>query len=332
MPSAVIDGIATHYEIVSSGPPLLMYAPGGFNAVVETWSTLGIYGKIKLLDHLPAHFTCILFDRRECGRSGGRVERVTWEHYVAQGKGPLDHLRISRTHLIGGCMGCAPVGAFAAAYPETVASVILYWPVGGAKYRISSHHRFAEHIGFVRDKGLDGVVVLVAAEGKAFGADPRAGPWASVIKHDPSFAAAYATQASERYVAICQGMRDALSDRDTAPGATPEALMRVDIRAFIVPGHDAAHATSAARYLEECLPQSRYWDVAVEAQTEDPANARFARFPGKRQLMKAVETAACPVHAAISTGRRGRGARSTRPPARAGSIRARPGERWSARG
>jgi hypothetical protein len=35
MSTAVIDGIATRYEIVGSGPPLLMYAPGGFNAVVE---------------------------------------------------------------------------------------------------------------------------------------------------------------------------------------------------------------------------------------------------------------------------------------------------------
>jgi hypothetical protein len=66
MPTAVIDGISTRYEIVGSEPPLLMYASGGFNAVVEAWSTLGIYQKLKLLDHLPAHFTCILFDRREC--------------------------------------------------------------------------------------------------------------------------------------------------------------------------------------------------------------------------------------------------------------------------
>ena len=85
MPTTLIDGIATRYEVVGSGPPLLMYAPGGFNAVVEAWSTLGVYQKIKLLDHLPAHFTCILFDRRECGQSGGRIEPITWSHYVAQG-------------------------------------------------------------------------------------------------------------------------------------------------------------------------------------------------------------------------------------------------------
>ena len=117
MVSAVIDGITTRYETLGSGPPLLMYAPGGFNATVEAWSTLGSYAKIKLLDHLPKRFTCILFDRRECGQSGGRVERVTWQHFVAQGKGLLDHLGITRAHLMGGCMGCPPITAFAVAHP-----------------------------------------------------------------------------------------------------------------------------------------------------------------------------------------------------------------------
>ena len=278
MSTVVIDGIATRYEIVGSGPPLLMYAPGGFNAVVEAWSTLGVYQKIKLLDHLPAHFTCILFDRRECGQSGGRVEPISWAHYVAQGKGLLEHLAIARAHLLGGCMGCAPVAAFAVAHPDMVASLVLYWPVGGAKYRISSHQRFADHIAFVRENGLDQVVALVRAEGKPFGADPRGGPWAAVIKRDADFAAAYARQDRQRYIATCASMRDALFDRDTAPGAAPEQLMRVAIPAFIVPGHDAAHATSAARYLEECLPQSNYWDAAVEAQTEAATNPRLLEF------------------------------------------------------
>jgi hypothetical protein len=119
------------------------------------------------------------------------------------------------------------------------------------------------------------VVTLVRAEGKPFGADPRGGPWASVIKNDAAFATAYARQDLQRYIAICGAMRDVLFDRDTAPGAEPEQLMRVAIPAFVVPGHDAAHATSAARYLEECLPQSRYWDVA---ETEDATNPHVLEF------------------------------------------------------
>ena len=278
MPTAVIDGIATRYEVLGSGPPLLMYAPGGFNAVVEAWSTLGVYARIKLLDHLPRHFRCIVFDRRECGQSGGRVERVTWAHYVAQGKGLLDHLGIARAHLMGGCMGCAPVAAFAVAHPQMISSLIFYWPVGGAKYRISSHQRFAEHLGFVQHHGLDGVVALIGNEGKPFGADPRGGPWASVIKRDAAFAAAYAEQDPGQYKLICAGMCRALFDRDTAPGAEPEDLMRLGLPALVVPGHDAAHATSAARYLEECVPGAQYWDVPVEQQTEPATNARVMEF------------------------------------------------------
>jgi hypothetical protein len=113
MARAIIGGIATRYEVAGSGPPILMYAPGGFNAVVESWSTLGIYAKTKI--------------------------------------------------------------------------------------------------------------------------EPPA---------------------------LCRASR-----------FRREAL--------VVPGHDAAHATSAARYLEECLPRSDYWDVAVAQQTEDNVPGRIVDFLGK---------------------------------------------------
>ena len=281
MATAIIDGISTRYELVGSGPPILMYAPGGFDATAEKWSALSIYAKIKLLDHLPKQYTCILFDRRECGQSGGRVERMTWAHYVAQGKGLLDHLKIDRAHIMGGCLGCCPVLAFGVAHPEATLSMLLYWPVGGAKYRIASHQRFAEHLAFVQQHGLDAVVALNGKDGKPFGADPRGGPWASVIKHDRAFAEAYAKQNVDQYKLIVAGMARSLFDRDTAPGAEPEDLLRLDIPAFIVPGRDAAHATSAARYLEECLPRADYWDVPVAGQTEDTVPERVMEFLGK---------------------------------------------------
>jgi hypothetical protein len=86
MPNAIIDGITTRYEVIGSGPPLLMYAPAGFDASLDKWTTQGVYVKIKLLDHLPKKYTCILFDRRECGQSGGRVERVTWARFRRAGQ------------------------------------------------------------------------------------------------------------------------------------------------------------------------------------------------------------------------------------------------------
>jgi pimeloyl-ACP methyl ester carboxylesterase len=278
MPFAIIDGINTRYETIGSGPPLLMFSPGGFDATLEKWSSLGIYAKTKPLDHLTKKYTCIIFDRRECGQSGGRVERVTWADYVAQAKGLLDHLNIKQAHLMGGCMGCSPVAAFGVAYPEATLSMVLYWPVGGAKYRLSGHQRFAEHLAFVHQHGLEAVVALVAKDGKAFGADPRGGPWASVLRHDPVFAEAYAKQNVDKYKLIVAGMVRTLLDRDTAPGAEPEDLLRLDIPALVVPGRDASHATSAARYLEECLPRSQYWDMAVDSQTEESTAKRLLEF------------------------------------------------------
>ena len=274
----VIDGITTRYEVLGSGPPLLMYAPGGFDATVEKWTTLGVYARIKPLDHLSRKYTCIVFDRRECGQSGGRVERVTWGHYVAQGKGLLDHLNIKRAHLMGGCMGCSPVVAFGVAYPEAVLSMVLYWPVGGAKYRINGQQRFAQHVAFVQQHGLAEVISLATRSGKSFGEDPRGGPWASVIRRDRAFAESYARQDVDQYKPIVEAMGRALLDRDTAPGAEPEDLLRLEIPALVIPGRDPSHATSAARYLEECLPRSEYWDVPPAGQTEETAPARVLQF------------------------------------------------------
>src|SRR3989442_8834768 len=217
MPIAVIDGITTRYEVVGSGAPLLMYSPAGFDATLDKWKTQGVYARIKLLDHLPRRYTCIVFDRRETGQSGGRVERITWAHYVVQGKGLLEHLKFKRAHLMGGCMGCCPVFAFGVAHPEMVMSMILYWPVGGAKYRIGTHKRFADHLAYVEQHGLAGVVSLVMQEGKPFNAEPRGGTLGSVIRNDRAFAEAYAKMEAAKYKKLGADMWRTLLDRDTGP-------------------------------------------------------------------------------------------------------------------
>ena len=177
-------------------------------------------------------------------------------------------------------MGCCPVAAMAVGAPERVTSMILWWPVGGAKYRISSHQRMAQHLAYVEQKGMQGVVDLVKETGKQFNADPRGGPWASVLIHDATFAANYAKLDGERYRALAAGMFRTLFDRDTAPGAEPEDMLQCDIPALVVPGHDANHATSAARFLEECLPKSEYWDMMVAGQTRQASEKIVLDFLG----------------------------------------------------
>ena len=278
MPTAICDGIPTQYEIAGSGSPLLLFSPGGFNATIENWRTFGIYSRLNLLDHLTQRYTCITFDKRESGRSGGRVEQISWADYAAQGRSLLDELAIERAHVMGGCIGCSIAATLAVESPERVASLVLYSPAGGPRYRMTQHARFEDHAAFVDAEGLQRVVDLAASDDKTFAEDPRLGPWVSVIRSDSAFARDYAALEGASYAELVRGMARTLFDRDTVPGPEPERLLELEIPALVVPGQDAAHATSAARYLEECLAQSEYWDAPVAEQTAETAPARVLAF------------------------------------------------------
>jgi pimeloyl-ACP methyl ester carboxylesterase len=278
VPTAVADGIQTRYEVTGDGPPLLMFSPGGFDSTLESWRTVGIYKRLSLMDHLSQRYSCITFDRRESGRSGGRLERISWADYVRQGIGLLDALGIESAHLMGGCVGCSAVAAIGVAHPQRVRSMVLYSPAGGVKYRMKQHQRFEQHLAFVDEQGLAAVVALARESGSTFTKDPRVGPWNSVLRTDDDFAAAYAGSDAGRYRTTVAGLVRLLFDRDTVPGPEPEDLLTCDLPALIVPGQDDSHAPSAARYLQECLPNSQYWDVPVAEQTEQNAPARITEF------------------------------------------------------
>ena len=278
MPTAVVDGIETSYEISGSGPALLMFSPGGFNATMDNWTTHGIYRRTRILEQLRERFTCITFDKRESGGSGGRVERITWRQYADQGKGLLDHLGLDRAALMGGCVGCSIAAAFAVAYPESVAGLVLYSPAGGALYRMRQHARMAQHAAYVDEHGLGAVVELAQGTTAGFSDDARVGPWAPVLRSDEKFSVAYAALDRGRYQTVLTGLGRTLFDRDTVPGAEPEDLLVLDVPTLVVPGQDSSHATSAARYLEECIPGAQYWDVPVAEQTEATAPTRVMDF------------------------------------------------------
>lgn len=278
MPTAVCDGIETRYEVGGDGPPLLLFSPGGFDATIENWDSFSIYARLRLLEHLRPRFTCIAFDKRESGGSGGRVEELTWERYAAQGLALLDHLGVERAHALGGCIGCSIAVTLAVAHPERVERLVLYSPAGGPRYRMRQHGRFAGHLAFVREQGLAAVVELAQRSDQTFAGDPRLGPWVSVVRRDRAFAVAYAALDPAGYAALVEETARTLFDRDTVPGPEPERLLALEIPALVVPGHDPSHATSAARYLEECLPLSQYWDVPPEEQTAETAPPRILAF------------------------------------------------------
>ncbi len=277
MPTAVIDGIEIHYETYGSGTPLLMFAPGGFDSTIEKWRVASAWTGIDALAKLASEHRVIAYDRRESGQSGGRVERLTWIAYASEGKQLLDHLRIDSAFVMGGCMGCSVALSFGVNFPETTRGMILHWPVGGYRWKSASRARFANHLDFVRENGLRGVVDR-AAKGTTFWTDPASGPWASVIARDIAFAEQFAAGDPERYAGIIATSGPGLFDRDTATGAEPEELMGIKAPALVIPGDDPSHATSGAHYLRECLPQPEFWNVMPPDQTTGNVCERTLEF------------------------------------------------------
>jgi pimeloyl-ACP methyl ester carboxylesterase len=278
MPFANCDGIETHYDVLGVGPPLLMFSPGGFNATIENWSTFGIYKRLDLLDHLTERFTCIVFDKRESGQSGGLVELIEWHDYALQGLALLSELGIERAHVMGGCIGCSIALSFAQCYPEATDKLVLYSPAGGPRYRLTQEARFRDHLVFLDDAGLAGLVELVRSTQETFAQDPRLGPWVSVIRRDDEFADDLASMSVENYRRAVEQTAQALFDRDTVPGHSPRALMELPNPVLIAPGNDASHALSAAHYLRECLPNAELWEALPEQQTAETAPAKILAF------------------------------------------------------
>jgi hypothetical protein len=54
--------------------------------------------------------------------------------------------------------------------------------------------------------------------------------------------------------------------------------MNLKIPSLIIPGSDGFHSTSAARYMQECLLGSDYWDIAASDQTQDNTPAKVIAF------------------------------------------------------
>src|SRR5262249_16937272 len=104
---------------------------------------------------------------------------------------------------------------------------------------------------------------------RTFAQDPRLGPWASVVTADLDV---------DEYLAIVADTAHSLFDRDTAPGPAPERLLELEVPALVVPGHDPSHATSPARYPDECLVGSEYGEVPAEVQTAQTAPPRLLHF------------------------------------------------------
>ena len=272
------DGIRTHYRIEGSGPALLMFSPGGFDATFAKWSGLGLYQRIGIMDYLTAHFTCIEFDLRECGQSGGRLEVLSWSAMARQGAALATALGFEQVHVMGGCLGCAPAAQFALDYPARTRSTNLIWPVGGARYRMRNVGRFSEHLNWVAAQGIEALIARALDADVGFAKDALLGPWGGSLRIDADLRDALAEIDAPRYQALVSGSLNALFMADSAAGPAPEALMQMRGPRLVIPGDDESHARSAGHFVAECLPGCTLISDAVADQTRERIFHVFDQF------------------------------------------------------
>jgi len=280
VPFATLNGITIHYAVGGSGPHLLMFAPGGWRSVMSRWTRADgkeAFGEMDGLATLSRHFTTIAYDRRECGLSGGRVERLNWDRYVVEAKSLLDLVGAKQALVLGSCMGASLALAFAARHPASCTGLILHWPVGGYLWMKKGHTFFQRHMDFVRAHGLAAVVER-APKGENFWLDPEIGPWGSPAAVYPEFAADFVKQDLKRYFAICEQSRDAIFSDTMPSGASGEELMAMRLPALIISGKDTRHTVSAAWALAELMPQAELWDVMPPHQTGVNVLEQILRF------------------------------------------------------
>jgi len=117
MPFSTQTGIPLHYEVLGEGPPLCLVA--GFRQHAAAWPH-------EFVMRLAARTQTIIFDNRGTGRSGKPSDGYEFARQARDVAGLLDHLGISRTHLLGFSMGGAIAQEFAAGHAHRLDRLVLF--------------------------------------------------------------------------------------------------------------------------------------------------------------------------------------------------------------
>jgi pimeloyl-ACP methyl ester carboxylesterase len=127
MPSFTRGETSIYYEEHGSGPPLLVFAPGGMQSRIELLTRSPYHPVIALSDA----FRVITMDQRNAGASHAPVSAADgWHSYTDDHLALLDELGIDRCHLLGVCVGGAFALSMIEAAPERVRCAVLQQPIG----------------------------------------------------------------------------------------------------------------------------------------------------------------------------------------------------------
>jgi pimeloyl-ACP methyl ester carboxylesterase len=127
MPTFTRGRTSIYYEEHGSGPPLLVFPPGGMQARIELLARSPYHP----VQELSGEFRVITMDQRNAGASRAPISAADgWHSYTDDHLALLDELKIERCRVLGICIGGAFVLSLLAAAPERVSAAVLQQPIG----------------------------------------------------------------------------------------------------------------------------------------------------------------------------------------------------------
>jgi pimeloyl-ACP methyl ester carboxylesterase len=124
------------YEVQGNGYPVLLFAPGFLSSRMERWRSNPAKPGMPqdFADPIPVfspEFKVIAHDVRNAGASRGSVgSKDGWHSYIGDALALLDHLKVTRCHVMGACIGVTFALALAQARPGLVTAMVLQNPIG----------------------------------------------------------------------------------------------------------------------------------------------------------------------------------------------------------
>lgn len=121
------DGANITYDVVGSGFPVLLFAPGGLRSAMSFWAN----SEWNPITALSDTFTVVAMDQRNAGTSTGPVTADDgWHTFTSDHQQLMDHLGFERFHVLGGCIGGPYCLGIMQAVPERVAAAVLQQSIG----------------------------------------------------------------------------------------------------------------------------------------------------------------------------------------------------------
>jgi len=134
MPMFVRDSIEIHYQEYGSGYPILLFAPGALRSAISFWHAREDGMPRVWMDPtvaLASKFRLIAMDQRNAERSRAPIrDGDGWHTYAADHIALMDHLGISRGHLMGGCIGASYCLSLCEMVPDRISAAVLQNPIG----------------------------------------------------------------------------------------------------------------------------------------------------------------------------------------------------------